>query len=209
LKTFQDYYVKKDYVNALKVLTDHGQVLPKSLYHYNLGTVQAQLGKLAEARANLLIADHEGFDSPELRENLTFVENALEIPRLENSIGVTDYLVKGSLFASQGAFTTLFLLILLAGLAGIRKTPSFKKLMLVIGVAVIPVCFNVVTLLWPRHIILKQQPLLEGPSTLFTTVQEIPAGVMIMGTQNGEWIKIFYPSRFAGWIQDKNLKGIN
>ena len=54
LKTFEDYYTKKDYLNALLVLQKGGKEISPKVKHYNLGTVYAKMQNWPMARYHFL-----------------------------------------------------------------------------------------------------------------------------------------------------------
>src|SRR5665647_2086831 len=56
LKTFEDYYTKKDYLNALLVLQKGGKEISPKVKHYNLGTVYAKMQNWPMARYHFLLA---------------------------------------------------------------------------------------------------------------------------------------------------------
>jgi tetratricopeptide (TPR) repeat protein len=205
LKTFQDFYAQKDYVNALKTLKSQSSELPPTIYHYNLGTTLAQLGNLPEARAHFLKAQDLGNSLPELQENLKFVEGPLEIVRLEAPLSAADYFIKGAQVMKGGLLTSASLLVLIAGLFLVKQKPSpFRMLALILLVSA-PVALNFWITAWPRAVVLEEQTILEGPSSIFSSSQSVVPGVLVIGEREGNWFHVRYPSRFKGWIQAKGL----
>ncbi|HXH73704.1 MAG TPA: hypothetical protein VNJ08_01975 [Bacteriovoracaceae bacterium] len=206
MKTFEDFYVKKDYSNALKFLQKHAGELPPGLLHYNLGTVYSQMENWALARYHFLQAHESGFSLPALTINQEAVEKRLEIDRLENPQSASDYLIKASLFAKEGIFTSMSLIFLVLGLLILKKNPNFKKVMLWTLLVVSPVGLNYWVDSWPRLVVTEPQALSEGPSAIFNTNGELPAGVMIIVRGKGDWQEVIYPSRFTGWVKTSALK---
>lgn len=173
-----------------------------------MGTVYSGLGELGEARFHLLQAENEGFTSKEVAQNLELVEAELDIPRLEKPLGASDYLIKGSLIAGEGLLTTLALAILVIGLLNLRKSKNLKQLT-GLGLIVLTILgLNFWIQSWPKMIVTKPQIIHEGPSAIFEARDEIPSGVMLITSQDGEWLKIKYPSRFQGWIKNSGVKEI-
>ena len=57
---------------------------------------------------------------------------------------------------------------------------------------------------WDQFVTVEKSELFDGPSKLFSTNDELPPGVHLLGQQKDNWIKILYPSRFQGWIFKNN-----
>ena len=205
LKTFESFYVKKDYQNALLTLQNHKSELPAGLWNYNVGTVLAQELRLSEARFHFLIASKSGFESKELSQNKELVEEKLEIGRLEKPQTTQDYLIKGALFAEDGLLTTLSLLILVIGLWVLRRRADFKKIVFFLVLVISPIALNFWISSWSKAVVKIAQPLNEGPSVIFGNLGEIPAGVLVITRNEGEWDQVIYPSRFHGWIKNNEL----
>lgn len=206
LKTFEDFYVKKDYQNALLTLEKQGSSLPKDMLQYNLGTVHSKLGHWAQARYHFLLAEEAGFSENSLVQNLDAVEEKLEITRLEQPLEPQDYAVKAALFAKDGVLTSIALLILITGLVLLKKRASLWKIAAwIVGIA-LPLALSFWINTWPRFIALEPQVIAEGPSAIFRESGELPAGVTVIATGEGEWRRILWPSRFSGWIRIQALK---
>lgn len=206
LKTVEALHNQKDYEGALRVLKDHQETISSALWHYNMGVIQAKLNHLPEARYHLLMAEKSGLASKELYQNQDLIETKLEIPRLEKALSATDYVIKGSLVASQGIFTFLGLLFIIAGILSLRKKLGLTVFFSSIGTAIVLLAINFWVHSWDQVIVLENSPLREGPSAIFEAREELPAGVKIIVKREGEWLKVVYPSRFEGWIKDQGLK---
>ena len=206
LKTVEDLYAKKDFAGALRELEAHKSDISEGLWHYNMGTVQAGLQNWPLARFHLLKAEGTGFVSPEVLQNLEVVEEKLEVKRLEKPLGLSDYLVKGSLYASDGLLTTLALVIFLVGMINLRKSRDLKKLEILAVTVLFVLGINWWIRSWPVSITTSSQAIFDGPSGIFSAKEELPAGVMVITSDEGEWQKVMYPSRFQGWIKNTGLK---
>lgn len=206
LKTVGELYAKKDFNGALRELETHKSDISEGLWHYNMGTVQAGLQNYPLARFHLLKAEATGFISSEVLQNLELVEGKLEVSRLEKPLGLSDYLIKGSLYASDGLLTTLALVIFLVGMINLRKTKNLKKLALLAVSVLIVLGINFWIRSWPMSIVTAPQAVMDGPSGIFSAKEEIPSGVLVISKPDGEWRKIVYPSRFQGWIKNTGLK---
>jgi hypothetical protein len=206
LKTFQDYYLKKDYSNALLSLEKSQKEIGLGLWHYNIGTVQAEMGNYSIARYHLLLAQEAGYSSKELRQNQRFVEEKLEIERLEKPLAPSDYVIKGALIASEGPLLTLALLAVVFGVWMIRKVPSLKNVGLLVLGTLIPLGLNIWIKSWPRQIVMESKQIYEGPSALFGERGDLPAGVVVITNKKEDWEEVIFPTRFSGWIRPDGLK---
>lgn len=206
LKTFEDFYVKKDYSNALLTLEKHASELPSGLLHYNLGTVHLKMEHLGLARYHFLMAREKGFSQPELNQNQKMLEKRLEVERLEKPLNTSDYLIKASLFAKEGILTSVGLVILLVGLMVLRKSASVSKILLWCLIMAIPVGLNFWIETWPLMVVTRTQVLAEGPSAIFRETGEVPEGLMVFAKDEGEWKEVIYPSRYSGWVKSEALK---
>lgn len=206
MKTFEDYYVKKDYSNALTYLQEHSKDIPTDLWHYNLGTTYARLSQFPSARYHLLKSAQQGFNTPSLTQNLDFVEEKLEVTKLEKSLDLGDYLHKTGMLFEGEILTTLSLLCLIAGLLALKQKRSFLRAALLLVLTLLPLGVNYWISHWPRALVIRATAVFEGPSAIFEGQNEVPAGVLIITNGSGEWRQILYPSRFGGWVKSKDLK---
>lgn len=180
--------------------------MDSALWHYNMGTVQAELNNWPLARYHLLLAKEAGHQSPQQEQNQKFVEEKLDIGRLEKPLGFSDYLIKGSLIATEGIFMTFALLAVVLGIWTVKKKPSRGNIAFLLVGTLLPVGLNFWIKSWPKQIVVQPVEIFEGPSALFGQRGEIPPGVMVITDTKGEWKKIVYPSRFTGWIKENGLK---
>jgi hypothetical protein len=205
LKTFEDFYIQKDYGNALLTLKKYGQEIPPGLLNYNLGIVYGKIDNWPMARFHFLQSERAGFWSDGLTQNLLLAEQKLEIGKLEKPLSTSDILVKSALFVSNGLLTSLSFMMLLAGLMLLKKKPSVLKSLVIATLVALPVVLNFWINSWPKAVVTESQVIIEGPSQIFTPLGELNPGVMVIVRQEGEWLKIIYPSRFSGWIKNKGL----
>jgi hypothetical protein len=205
LKTFETYYVQKDYAKALGFLESHEKDISPGLWHYNLGTVFAQMNKYPEARYHLLKAQRQGLSNKSVQVNKELVESKLEVAKYERSISTTDHLYRAGMYLSDGILSTLGLLFILAAIWSMRKK-SFLTLS-GFGLAIATILgLNWWMKSWPLQIVIKPQIIREGPSSIFSEVGELPVGILVIATEKGGWKKIFYPSRYTGWVINDGLK---
>ncbi len=205
LKTFESYYGKQDYPNALLTLQEHKNEMSPGIWHYNMGTVFAKMDRLSEARFHFLMAQKRGLNSHSLNQNQKIVDDKLEINRLEKPQSTMDYLVKASLFAADGLLTTLSLLILFLGLWILKKQADVRKIILFLVLVLTPIGLNFWITSWHRAVIKNAVSVNDGPSVIFGPVAELPPGIMVVLKGEGEWLQVIYPSRFRGWIKNTEL----
>lgn len=205
IRSFREFYEQKDYANAELVLRKNADEMSPALWNYNLGTVLAQKNELAEARVHFLKAKALGFRSDALAGNLSIVEEKLEVSKWEQPLSLEDYSKSAALFAQGGLFTTLALIVLVLGLVHYLRTRVTKLIPLYALLMLVPLGMNLWVGQWESYIVRSPQPVLEGPSAIFAPVGEIPAGVRILTNKKDDWLRIVYPSRFAGWIRDAEL----
>ena len=208
MKTFEGFYLKKDYVNALKTLEGQQKDIDLGLWHYNMGTVLAEMNNWPMARFHFLLAEKSGLNNKQLNQNLLLVEEKLDLTRLEKPLSTSDYLLKASFVAADGPLVTLGFLILAVGLYFLKKKPSLKSAAIFVVAVFTPLMLDLWIDAWPRQIVTSNKVIYEGPSALFGPLGELPQGVMILSNKKDGWEEIIYPSRFAGWIKPEDLKSL-
>jgi hypothetical protein len=206
LKTVEALYAQKDYQKALETLTANKGIISEGVWHYNVGTVYGKLENWPMARYHLLMAEWEGLSSQEAIANKKFVEEKLDTPKLERPLSPSDFFVKGGIESSHGILTTVSLVIVVIGLLISWKRKSLKILSSSVIVSLMFVGLNFWIQSWDKLIVTNSQIIKDGPSEIFAAKDEIPVGLMIVGTKKGEWVEIVYPSRFQGWIKFTGLK---
>lgn len=206
LKTVEAFYVQKDYANALRTLEANKSKISTGLWHYNMGTIHAGMKEWARARYHFLQAEKEGFVSKEAEQNLELAETALDISRLEKPLAWSDYAAKGALIASEGILGTMALFILIIGMVSVIKKKSLSALSILVVLVLAVVGLNFWIGSWPLAVVMKPQAIQEGPSVIFAGREELPIGVLVIATHEGEWRKILYPSRYQGWIKNTGLE---
>ena len=206
MKTFEDYYLKKDYPNALITLEKNQSAMDLGLWHYNIGTVYGKMNNWPMARFHFILAETSGLHSNELNQNQQLVEEKLEVEQLEKPIGTSDYLIKAGFIAADGPLLSIGFLFLAVGLWVLRKKPTLKSAAIFVFAVVTPLMLDVWIDSWPRKIVVTPKPIFEGPSALFGTHGELPAGVVVITNTKDDWEKIIYPSRFSGWIKSDGLQ---
>lgn len=206
MKTFEDYYLKKDYPNALLTLEKNQSAMDIGLWHYNLGTVFGKMNNWPMARFHFILAETSGLHSKELNQNQQLVEEKLEVEQLEKPMGTTDYLIKAGFIAADGPLLSLGFLFLAVGLWVLKKKPTIKSAAIFVLAVVTPLMLDVWIDSWPKKIVVTPKPIFDGPSALFNTRGDLPAGIVIMTNTKDDWEEIIFPSRFSGWIKSDGLK---
>ncbi len=206
LKTFEDFYANKDYEKALLTLETHGEAFSPEVLHYNLGTVYAQMENLPLARFHLIKAQNLRLTKDVVQQNLNIVEEKLDIKRLESATSAQDHFVQISSTLSGGILNSLGLVFLIIGILMLKQKRTAVRMMIFIFLVSLPWAFNFCVSSWPRAIVLESQEVREGPSQIFSPVAELPAGVLIIVEEHGNWRKITYPNRFRGWIKSQSIK---
>ena len=206
LKTFEDYYANKDYEQALLTLKTHGEAFAPEVLHYNLGTVYAQMENLPLARFHLLMAQDLRLTNDVVQQNLNIVEEKLDIKKLEIATSVQDHFVQISSTLSGGVLNSLSLVLLIIGILMLKQKRTALRMLVFILMVGLPWAYNFWVRSWPRAIVLESQEVREGPSQIFSPVAELPAGVLVIFEEHGNWRKITYPNRFRGWIKPQSIK---
>ena len=170
-----------------------------------MGVVKSELNNPALARYYFLKAERSGFEDPKLIQNIKLIETKLEIPKLEKPINTSDWFIKVSLISAQGPLVTLGLIMLVLGLWSLKRTLTFKRLSLVLGIVAVPFVLQLWISNWPQKLVSVQIPIYEGPSALFTVRGELPPGVILVTNKKGQWEEIIFPARIHGWIKSEGL----
>ena len=205
MKTFEAAYAKEEYASALQVLQKNSASIPTGLYHYNVGTTEAALKHWAQARYHFILASRAGMNSDALTNNLKITESELNVGKLENPIGVRDHLFQGAMIAADGWLTTLSLLILVIGLWSMRKVRDLRTMLVTLALVLMPLGLNLWIDSWTKSIVLEPHQIQEGPSAIFGTTGELPAGILLITKKQEGWDEIIYPARYQGWIKSNSL----
>lgn len=206
LKTVENLYAQKDYQKALETLNAHKSEISIGVWHYNVGTIFGKLENWPMARYHLMLADSNGLSTKEVIANKKFVENKLDVQRLEKPLAPSDYVMKGGIEYASGILTSLSLLVLLIGLLFFWKKKNIRVLISSLVVCATFAGFNIWISSWDKMIVVNTQLIKDGPSEIFGPRDEIPVGLLIVGRKKGDWVEVVYPSRFQGWIKNSGLK---
>lgn len=206
LKTVQDFYRQNDLKSALQTLEAAERDISGGLWHYNMGTIHGKMENWSLARYHFLQSQLEGYTGGELQINLNIVESKLNLTKVEGPITSQDYLLRAGLEAQHGVFTLVGLLFILLATISLWKKSGYKIWLSFLSCALLVFGLN----LWVRSldefVVIRPQMIQEGPSAIFRSVDELPAGVLLIGKRQENWLKIIYPSRLEGWIKNEGLK---
>ncbi|MBA2405429.1 MAG: hypothetical protein H0V66_11705 [Bdellovibrionales bacterium] len=171
-----------------------------------MGTVLGEMNDWPMARFHFILAEASGFHSEELNQNQKLIEAKLEVSKHEEPAGTSDYLIKAGFIAAEGPLLSLGFLFLVVGLWILKRAPTLKNAAIFVIAVATPLMLDLWIGSWPRKIVTSTKIIYEGPSALFGSRGELPQGLMILTNTKGDWEKIIFPSRFAGWIKPDSLK---
>ena len=98
------------------------------------------------------------------------------------------------------------LLVILIGIYKARRASELKNLAITTLIAGFILLLNFWILSWTKVVVISPQMVREGPSAIFRETTEVPPGIMLVISKEGDWSKIIYPSRFEGWTLGKNFR---
>lgn len=205
LQTVEKFYVEKDYQGALRTLESNQGKISPGIWHYNMGTVLGKLEQLPLARFHLLAAIENGFSDKPVIVNKDLIESKLGVDKIEKPLSAIDYGVKSGINATHGILTALSLILLIVGLVSYFRKSSFKLFTSLIILSASTLLLNWWITTWDKYIVVEAQSIHDGPSGIFASQAELPAGLFIVTRPNGSWLQIIYPSRFQGWIKNTGL----
>ncbi len=208
LKTVEALYVQKNYEAALLELQQNQASIPEEIWHFNMGTTYGKLGSWPLARYHLLMAEARGLVSAKLSINKTIVEEKIGAQKLEQPLGTNDHLVRAGMLASEGMLTLVSLLFLIGGLLMLWRKRNIRAFGLCLAGTIMSLGLNLWIQSWNRTVVIDPQTILDGPSEIFASRGEVPAGIFLITKPGDDWLRIIYPSRFEGWIKPSGIKEI-
>lgn len=208
-KSFDELYVKKDFKGAAQYLLDNKQQFDSGIFHYNLGTVYSKMGEHASARFHLEKAIKEGYLNNSSLNNLAFVKSQLQVDDLSTSTSIPDQVINSMLSIPNAGYFSITLLLILIFMVMVRLGKIQKRWIMafVFAVAILPMAFS---LFYVKNInyavALKDTPLYEGPSKIFTEKGSVRAGSkVVLGQFKEGWFYIEFPMSLSGWISKDQL----
>lgn len=207
--TFDELYLKKDYKGAAQYLLDNKQQFDSGIFHYNMGTVYSKMGDQATARFHLERAIQEGYINSSSLNNLTFVKSQLQVDDLTTSTSLPDQLMStATSIPTAGYFSiTLFLMLVFTLLIRFQKIQKKWIMVLVFVLSLSPVLLSQFYVKNINYAVaLKDIPLYEGPSKIFSEKGKVRAGSkVILGEFKDGWFRIEFPVSLTGWINKDQL----
>lgn len=207
--TFDELYLKKDYKGAAQYLLDNKKQFESGIFHYNLGTVYSKMGDQATARFHLEKAVAEGYINSSSLNNLTFVKSQLQVDDLSTSTNFPDQVINTmTSIPKAGYFSmTLFLVLVFTLMIRLKK---IQKKWLMIAVLLLSLTPVLVSHFYVENIhyavVLKEAPLYEGPSKIFSEKGKVRAGSkVVLGQLKEGWFYIEFPISLSGWISKDQL----
>ena len=207
--TFDELYLKKDYKSAAQYLLDNKKQFESGIFHYNLGTVYSKMGDQPAARFHFEKAIAEGYINSSSLNNLDFVKSQLQVDDLSTSTSFPDQVVNTmTSIPMAGYFSmTLLLMIIFTLLIKLKKIQNKWIMVFVMLLSLTPVLisnFYVENINFA--VALKEVPIYEGPSKIFSEKGKVRAGSkVILGQLKDGWFYIEFPISLAGWISKDQL----
>lgn len=207
LKSLESLYVSGKLDEAIKSLITQKANFEIGPFHYNLGTLYAKKGEHAIARFHFEKAIKAGFVGDEVLNNLAYSTKSLQLDKIESDNLALD-VYYSSFFSSFSILLMVlgiyFLIVLI--LKKMQKI-SLKTTAIFLVIGIIPLALKLtLNRDLKEAILLKKSALKEGPSAIFESHQELPAGIKLIITKPKDgWYFIKYPSHFSGWVQNADL----
>ncbi len=207
--SFDQLYLKKDYKGAIQYLLDNKEQFDSGIFHYNLGTVYSKMGDHATARFHLEKAVQDGYINSSSLNNLAFVKSQLQVDDLSTSTSLPDQLVNtASVIPPAGYFSiTLLLLVIFTLMIRFKKIQTKWVMAVVLLLAITPAIFSTVYVKDINYAVaLKDVPLYEGPSKIFSEKGKVRAGSkIVLGQFKDGWFYVEFPISLSGWISKDQL----
>jgi hypothetical protein len=195
--SFDELYIKKDFKGAAQYLLDNKQQFDSGTFHYNLGTVYSKMGDQAPARFHLEKAIQDGYINNSSINNLSFVRSQLQVDDLSTSTSIPDQIINAASTIPSAGYYSITLLLILIFMVMIRFGKIQKKwaMAVVFLVALSPVLFsNFYVKNINYAVALKDIPLYEGPSKIFTEKGTVRAGSkIVLGQFKEGWFYVEFP----------------
>ena len=207
--SFDELYLKKDFKSAAQYLLDNKKQFESGIFHYNLGTVYSKMGDQATARFHLEKAIAEGYINSASINNLAFVKSELQVDDLSTSTSLPDQVVNTmTSIPMAGYFSmTLVLILVFTLMVRFKKIQNKWIILFVMLFSLTPVLISNFYIKNMNYaIVLKEVPLYEGPSKIFSEKGKVHAGSkVVLGQLKDGWFYIEFPISLSGWISKDQL----
>ena len=197
LGKLESLYTKEEYSQARELLLKNKNLFSPGHFHYNIGTLYAKEGHLSAGRFHLEKALGKNYANKMVLNNLAVIKEQL-------SVGEEASFLNQSLLIPPALFTSATLVMVLVLLVAIKRkiiSSSVWGLLFAI-LALAPWSFQKFYLSGVTSaIVLKDAPLHEGPSKIYSRSGEIPAGSKVILGQlyNGHYL-VISPPNYSGHI---------
>jgi len=201
-------YAEAKYDECLNILDSKKNEISETLYQVYKGTVLIKQGQLALGRWNLEQAKANGEESILLNNNLSFVKKQIKAEYLEVNRSYFD----AALFNLSGQSIYFFMIFGWVILFAIWFA-WYKKFHRFILLTFIFAFFGYLSGIYffkrdiYSGIAINNLSVLDGPSSAFEQVNEVPLGIKLVVEKNREgWFFIKAPQSYQGWIKASDLK---
>ena len=209
LKSLESLYLEGKYDEAKSLLLENKTIFTEGAFHYNLGTILGKQELLAASRYHLEKAIKKGYYDSKVQHNLNVVKGHLPADELLKADSIYDLAATKILEAPVSLYLAITLTLISALLLMIRLK-LITRLRTIIMATVFSFCPILISYLWLEQIsfaiTLKDTPLYEGPSKIYSQITTLPAGAkFIVGEANNGWFYIQHPLSRVGWVYKDNL----
>ncbi|MBY0413146.1 MAG: hypothetical protein K2Q18_03225 [Bdellovibrionales bacterium] len=207
--SFDELYLKKDYKAAAQYLLDNKQRFDSGIFHYNLGTVYSKMGDQAAARFHLEKAISDGYINGSSLNNLAVVKSQLQVDDLGTSTSFPDQIVSVATSIPHAGYFSITLALILFFMILVRFGQIQKKwvMAVVFILAITPALFSTFYINNVNYAVaLKDAPLYEGPSKIFSEKGMVRAGSkVVLGEFKEGWFYVEFPISLSGWVNKDQI----
>ncbi len=209
LKAAQDYYLKGEFENSLKIIRENKSELDSGLFHYNLGSIYLKMNNFGPARFHLEKAKDEGFTYPMVWNNLEYIKLQPGVTDPVMSKNWKEYATANAMDIPFDFYIAYFMAGLCIFLLLLRKKWIQNKLLILAYLALlfIPVTFRYTYQEGHSYAVaMKDTHVHEGPSKIYPDYGKIAGGSRVLvGRFYDDWYYIVSPSDRSGWVQKSDL----
>lgn len=209
LKAAQEYYLKGEFQNSLKIIRENKDKLDPGLFHYDLGSIYLKMNDFGPARYHLEKAKKDGFNYPMVWNNLNYVKLQPGVTDPVQSRDWKDYATANAMDIPFSFYIAFLMAGLCLFLLLLKKKWIENKLLILMYLAlfITPLIFRYS---YEREhtyaIAMKDARVHEGPSKIYPDYGKVSAGSrVVVGRFYDDWYYIVSPSDRAGWVQKSDL----
>ncbi len=176
-----------------------------SEYHYNLGTVYAKNSELVKARKHLELAYKDGYAPTQTLNNLNYVKQKLGVVNIEEPLSIEENILVFSESIPDFAIISFPLIVLILNIYFIKQLSKYIIVLLLV-ICTLPYGLKTFESSVSRSLSSKDLKVHEGPSEIFESLKEAPAGVKLYIKKiHDGWALISYPQDLRGWVREEDL----